>query len=213
MNNSSNADKFLRQHGLHPDDVRSGEFKESYLSEMKAGLDGRSSSLLMLPAYLPAGIKAQEGETAVAVDVGGTNLKIAALRFYDGCFNILASDVSPVPGQSGEISREAFFGEIARRLLPFAGAASRIGICFSHAAEILPELDGRLISFSKEIRVRDAGGVRIGRELSGQLAALGMREPKTYTLINDSAAVLMGGAAAGGNDRLCPRDGHEPQLY
>ncbi len=198
MNVSPKADNFLRQNGLHPDNVRPGEFKASYISEMKAGLAGHRSSLLMLPSYLPSDIKAREGEKAMAVDIGGTNLKIAALRFEDGCFKILASDVSPVPGRSGEISREAFFGELARRLLPFAGAARRIGICFSHAAEILPDLDGRLISFSKEIRVRDAAGVRIARELSGHLAALGIHETKTYTLINDSAATLLGGAANGG---------------
>ena len=61
---------------------------------MKAGLEGKASSLLMIPTVrrLPA-----EGDTAVAVDIGGTNLRIALTQVHCGAIEILEADESPVP--------------------------------------------------------------------------------------------------------------------
>ena len=189
------TDEFLFRQGLHPECIRPDVFKASYIADIKAGLDGKESSLLMLPTYLPADIRVRNGETAVSIDIGGTNLKVAVLKFENGRFEILKHNSYLVPGLSEELSKDAFFMEIAQRLLPFADYAGRIGICFSHAAQILPNLDGRLISFSKEIRVTNAEGVKVAGEISEKLALLGVRSKKTYTLLNDSAATLLGGAA------------------
>jgi hexokinase len=147
----------------------------------------------MLPSYLSPDAQVREGQ-AVAVDIGGTNLKIALVRLVHGRAELSGPEVSLVPGLSEELSKDAFYSELAKRILPFEGQADRIGICFSHAAELRPDLDGRLISFSKEIRVTGAEGTLIARELSDKLTELGGREKKTYAIINDSAAVLMSGA-------------------
>jgi hexokinase len=189
------TDDFLQRNGLHPDGVLPADFTAAYIAEMETGLRGESASLLMLPTYLPADIRAREGETAVVVDIGGTNLRVAVLTFKNGRFEMTALDARYVPGLTEELTKDDFFMEIARRMLPFVGETRCVGICFSHAAEILPDLDGRLISFSKEIKVRNAGGVKIARELSGKLNALGARGPKTYTVLNDTTAALLGGAA------------------
>ncbi len=194
MNAVSNVDEFLRTYGLHPDCVDPSAFTAAYIAEMRAGLRGESSSLLMLPSFLSPDARVREGQ-AVAVDIGGTNLKIAFVRLVNGRAELKGPEISLVPGLSEELSKDAFFTELAKRILPFAGQADRIGICFSHAAELRPDLDGRLISFSKEIRVTGAEGALIARELSDKLTELGVREKKTYALVNDSAAVLMSGAA------------------
>ena len=195
MNTTLKTDDFLFRYGLHPDSISSEAFIKAFISEMKAGLSGNMSSLMMLPTYLPAAIRPFEGASVVAVDIGGTNLKIASLRFENGQFEILKSVVSPVPGLTEELTADEFFTEVARRILPVIGSAGRIGICFSHAAKLLPNLDGHLISFSKEMKVTHAEGVLIAQTLYNKLISLGMQDKKTYTLLNDSAATLLGGAS------------------
>lgn len=190
------ADAFLTDNGMHPDCVDFEKCKNAFVSDMTNGLEGKPSSLLMIPAFLSADGQAAEGETAIAVDIGGTNLRIALTRFYKGAIEILDADESPVPGLQNEITKEAFFYEIAERLLPVVHESRRIGVCFSHAAEILPNRDGRLISFSKEIRVTGAEGMEITRELSQTLFRMGIRDKKNYVLLNDTTAVLLSGAAA-----------------
>lgn len=180
---------------MHPNGVNFNDCKKAFIDEMEAGLSGMHSSLKMIPTYLSADGLSYEGETAIAIDIGGTNLKIALTRFHNGAFQILESSESSVPGLSTEITKDVFFAEIANRLLPMINQSSRIGVCFSHAAEILPNRDGRLISFSKEISVTGSEGMEITRELSRTLFELGYREPKNYVLLNDTAAALLSGAA------------------
>ncbi len=191
----SRVDAFLSQYGMHPDCIDFEDCKKAFISEMKDGLDGKCASLLMIPAYLSADGRATEGQTAIAIDIGGTNLRIALTRYQNGKIKILESSESPVPGLKNEITKGEFFGEIADRLRTLINESSRIGVSFSHAAQILPNHDGRLISFSKEIRVAGSEGMEIAKELSQTLFDLGYREKKSYVLLNDTTAVLLGGAA------------------
>lgn len=195
MNLHSKADDFLMHYGMHPDCVDFDGFRSAFIEEMSAGLGNKQSSLKMLPAYLSADGQPRDGETAIAVDIGGTRLRTAWTRFNNGRFEICDLRVSPVPGSSGEVTKEAFFGEIADRLKPVIDKSSRIGVCFSHAADIMPNGDGRLLSFSKEIKVTGSEGMFITKELSQKLTENGCRDTKSYVLLNDSAAVLLSGAA------------------
>ncbi|NMA25746.1 MAG: hexokinase [Clostridiales bacterium] len=192
----SRVGAFLHRYGMHPDCIDFEECKKAFISDMKAGLEGKASSLLMIPSYLSADGCPREGDTAVAVDIGGTNLRIALTQVHCGAIEILEADESPVPGMQNEITKEMFLCEIADRLRPVINRSRRIGVCFSHAAEILPDRDGRLLSFSKEIRVTGAEGMKIGKELSRTLQARGIRGQKSYVVLNDTTAVLLGGVAA-----------------
>jgi hexokinase len=162
---------------------------------MRNGLDGKPSSLHMIPTYLSASGKPTEGETAIAVDIGGTNLRVALTQMKNGQLTVLESDVTPVPGLKAEISKDTFFKQIAEKLLPLIGLSRRVGVCFSHAAEILPNKDGRLVSFSKEIKVRDAAGMEICGGIKEKLRELGVPalDEKSLILLNDTAAALFGG--------------------
>lgn len=182
-------------YGMHPDCVDFDGFKSAFIEEMKAGLSGQQSSLKMLPLYLTADGQPYDGDTAIAVDIGGTKLRTAWTRFNNGGFEICDMRVSQVPGASGEITKEAFFSEIALKLKLIIDKSTRIGVCFSHAVEMMPDGDGRLLSFSKEIKVSGSEGMFITKELSQKLMEYGHRDTKSYVLLNDSAAVLMSGAA------------------
>jgi hexokinase len=201
LNISLKAEEMLRSAGMHPDDTDIGRMRETFVAEMKSGLGGRPSSLHMLPTYLTAEGQPSDGDTAIAVDIGGTNLRVALTEMKDGQLTVVESAVSPVPGLKEEISKDEFFHDIADKLLPQIGRSQRVGVCFSHAAEILPNRDGRLVSFSKEIKVKDAAGMEICRGLSAKLMELGVQEEKRFVLLNDTAAVLFGGM--GMNSHKC----------
>ena len=198
LQQTQKADEFLRRQGLHPDCAGFDGVRSAFLAEMRAGLDGRASSLRMIPTYLSPKGAAPDNATALAVDIGGTNLRLALVKASGSGLEIVGTDISPVPGTRGELTKEEFLAQVAGRMLPFAGAADRVGVCFSHAAEILPNRDGRLDAFSKEVRVTGAVGMEICRELSGALRQLGDDTTKKFVLLNDTAAVLLSGAGRPG---------------
>lgn len=82
----------------------------------------------------------------------------------------------PMPGTNGEISKEEFFSTIADYLMPVIDRSNKIGFCFSYPTEILPNKDGRLIRFNKEVKVRDMVGEEIGRGILEVLRQRGIKE-------------------------------------
>ena len=97
-----------------------------------------------------------------------------------------------MPGLEGEISKDEFFQTIAQYVRPLAEKCDRIGFCFSYPSEILPDKDGRLIHFCKEVQAPGVVGQLIGKNL---LEALGMPE-KQIVLLNDTVATLLAGKSA-----------------
>lgn len=196
MSMSAQVDAYIRKNGLHPDCVDVAVFKTQMISEMNAGLSGDPSSLFMIPTYLTAEGQLPEGATAVALDIGGTNLRVALTEYREGRVHILHAEEYPVPGAAEEISKDEFFEALATKMLPYIRETSHVGVCFSHPAEILPNRDGRLYAFSKEIKVTDSAGMCINAGLAEAVRKLGVSEEKSYVLLNDTAAVLLGGAAS-----------------
>ena len=101
-----------------------------------------------------------------------------------------------MPGIDAEIDREEFFRALAGHVLPLADRADRIGFCFSYPAEILPEKDGKLIQFTKEIKARGVEGQLIGANLSRALAAGRGPASREVVLLNDTVATLLAGRNA-----------------
>jgi hexokinase len=190
----------LVRSNTHPDSADFKEAAKAFISEMRRGLEGKPSSLKMLPTYLSSDGRIPDGDVAVAVDIGGTNLRVALIQVENGLPSVLEAGVWPVPGLEREMTKDEFFSAIADKLLPVISKSRRVGVCFSHAAEILPSRDGRLVSFSKEIKVRNAEGMEICRELAASLRKAGVPDitDKRFVLLNDTAAALFGGGAGAG---------------
>ena len=70
-----------------------------------------------------------------------------------------------------------------------------IGFCFSYPMTITEDGDGILINFSKEIKAPEVVGCHIGQELKKALAAHGWKNKLTVSLLNDTVAALLAGAA------------------
>jgi hexokinase len=187
------TDRFIKEHKLSPDDINIQDVIDVFTLEMLKGLEGEESSLRMIPTYIEADNKFLTGMPVVAIDAGGTNFRSAVIRFNkQGKLEISDIVNSRMPGLEGEISKDDFFKTIAGYVKSNAEHSDRIGFCFSYPSEILPDKDGILLQFCKEVNAPEVVGQLIGKNL---LKALGMEE-KQIVLLNDTVATLLAGKSA-----------------
>ncbi len=181
---------FLEEHRVRPEDISMHNLVEVFTSEMVKGLRGEESSLRMIPTYIEADNEFLTEKPVLAIDAGGTNFRAAMVTFRkNGNLEISNKVNAPMPGLDGEISKEEFFDIIAGYIKSMAGTSDRIGFCFSYPTEILPDRDGRLLQFCKEVQAPGVVGQLVGRSL---IDTLGMPD-KQVVLLNDTVATLLAG--------------------
>jgi len=184
--------EFLIKNGLHESCYDFDEHMKNFISEMEKGLYGEGSSLRMLPSYL--GVipeKAPSGDV-IAIDAGGTNLRIALVNFPAGGTPVVNRlEKHRIPGSQSEISKNDFFKSIADYIGDRTEISDKVGFCFSFPCTILPDREGKIIHFDKEVRVTDSEGAMIRAELNAAFAGSG-KPPVNVTVLNDTAAALIG---------------------
>jgi hexokinase len=187
------SDKFLIDHKLRAEDLNIQHIVDLFTSEMLKGLEGMESSLRMIPTYIEADNQFLTEVPVLAIDAGGTNFRAARVIFNSkGKLEISNMVNARMPGIEGEISKSEFFQTIAGYVRSLAEEADRIGFCFSYPTEILPDKDGILLQFCKEVQAPGVVGQLIGKNL---LETLGMTE-KQIVLLNDTVATLLAGKSA-----------------
>jgi hexokinase len=190
------ARSFLRRHGMEPTDFDLDRGLEEYLAEMRRGLAGEKSSLEMIPTYIELGDTIPVGEPVIAVDAGGTNLRIAVVRFDEALHPLIEGYTKLImPGVEREVSKEEFFGAFAGHLEEHLRASSRVGFCFSFSMEQLPNKDGRVNSLGKEVKAPQVLGELMGENLSAALLARGHRKPPRIVIVNDTVTAMLAGMA------------------
>jgi hexokinase len=186
------AQEFLKALGMSTDSIRVEQLLAEFRAEMAAGLSGAPSSLAMIPTFIPIERPVPAGIPVIALDAGGTHLRVAMVVF-DEVGRAKAYDFTRhrMPGADEELSAEAFYARFVDILLPLARRSDRVGFCFSYPAEITPEGDGRLLTWTKEIKAPEVEGAYIGRNISDRLKARG--HGLRFSLLNDTVAVLLAG--------------------
>jgi hexokinase len=187
------ASEFLKVHKMTAEDVNMKEVVNAFLSEMGKGLAGQESSLLMLPTYIEADGEIKANDPVVAIDAGGTNFR-AAKVYFDDNLKLVTENIQKgkMPGVDEELTKDEFFSTLAGYMSDYKKVSDKVGFCFSYAAEIFPNKDGKLLEWSKEIKAPEVIGQMIGKEL---LAAMGTPE-KQLVLMNDTVSTLLAGKAA-----------------
>jgi hexokinase len=160
---------------------------------MIKGLEGRESSLRMIPTYIEAENDFLKEVPVLAIDAGGTNFRAALIRFSRSLKIEYGEIVNyRMPGLENEVSSAEFFRTIADYIRSLAEKTERIGFCFSYPTEILPSRDGRLLQFCKEVQAPEVVGQLIGKNLLETLGTPG----KHLVLLNDTVATLLAGKSA-----------------
>lgn len=170
---------------------------DHFLDEMEKGLNGEASSLAMIPAYVGTEGEVPFDRPVAVIDAGGTNLRICIARFNPaGAMELSNFSKQPMPGRDREISAAEFYAVLADALEPLKGEFDSIGFCFSYPANILPDFDGRLLHWTKEIKIPELVGKHVGAGLVQALEERGI-SGKQVVVLNDTVASLLAGQAQG----------------
>lgn len=191
---SRKAIDFLEKHGMTPQRVDVLECAGRMRRDMELGLGTTPHSIPMIPTYLKNDGSIAPGKAAIVIDAGGTNFRCAVAEFRDGGCEISNITKRRMPGIEKPASWEEFISFVADSIMPIIDRSDRIGFCFSYSADITPEIDGRVNRIDKEVVVSGCEQQLVGASLKAELARRGI-EGKEVFIINDTAAVLLGGAA------------------
>lgn len=189
--------EWLRERRVSAEAYAAEALVESFLDEMEKGNRGEDSSLAMIPSYVGTE-KTVPADTPVAViDAGGTNLRTCIARFKEsGEIEISHFNKQAMPGRDRELTVDEFYTVLVDALEPLKDEFEQIGFCFSYPAAILPDFDGRLLHWTKEIKIPGLVGEHIGSLLIKALEARGVCGKKVV-ILNDTAAALLAGMATG----------------
>ena len=90
---------------------------------MPSGLEGQPSSLPMIPTYIETARDVPRGERVIALDAGGTNMRVAVVSF-DAAGTPVVEDLARhrMPGVGLRLARKSFSSALARAVLPLAPA-------------------------------------------------------------------------------------------
>lgn len=188
---------FFARHGFSAS-VDADALLAEFDRQMDAGLSARPSSLAMLPAFLDTTRDVPVDTPVIVLDAGGTNLRVAVV-WFDKAGKARIEDFRKykMPGTSGkEVGAEEFFAEFAGFLEPVCRRANDVGFCFSYPTEILPDLDGRLIRWSKQVDAPEVVGRLVGSSLAAELERRTGRR-LAIRVLNDTVATLLAGKSAG----------------
>ena len=192
--------QFLLKHNMHFETICFQDACRVMIHQMEAGLAGEKSSLMMLPSYITVEKKTTRDGEIIVIDAGGSNLRIAVVDFKEnGSAEISYFRKYPMPGTIKPVQIEDFFNLIAEYLAPISARSSRIGFCFSFPCEILPDKDGCILCFNKEVCVENAAGKKIGEGLNLALEKRGLPR-KEIVVLNDTVATMLSGIAANNSE-------------
>lgn len=185
---------FLHQHGMSADRIDPLAEAARMAEAMEKGLRSEHETMPMIPTYLRTDGHLPEGGRAIVIDAGGTNFRAGLIEFTADGPVLKTVHKTKMPGIGKSASWEEFISFVADAVEPLAGEADDIGFCFSYSADITPEIDGRVICIDKEVVITGSEGKLVGASLIAELERRGIRG-KHCVILNDTAAVLLGGSA------------------
>lgn len=187
------VDGFLKKHGMDAGASHVGALLDGFMDDMAHGLAGQVQSLLMIPTYIGVKESVPLDKPVIVMDAGGTNFRVAVVTIHgDAAPDIAHFTKHPMPGTKGGISKEELLNTIVDYLLPVLDMSDTVGFCFSFPTEILPNRDGRLLGFNKEVKVSDSAGMLMGASLNEVLQSRGLPQ-KQFVLLNDTVAAMLSG--------------------
>ena len=188
---------FLKKNEMDHEDIDIEKYINIFIEEMRNGLAGQDSSLEMIPTYIEIGKEVPINEPVIAIDAGGANFRVATVYFNDRKKPVIENlKKYQMPGTKGKINHQKFFQVMAGYLKEVVKKSSNIGFCFSYAAEILPNKDGKVIRLAKELEVEGIEGQMVGENLLTAIKTLGYTTNKHVVILNDTVTALLAGISS-----------------
>jgi hexokinase len=188
---------FLRSCEMDFEDIDIPACVEIFTEEMRKGLQGKPSSLGMLPTYIEVEKEIPLEKPVIALDAGGTNFRVATLYFDNKKRPVIENyEKQSMPGIHSPVTKTQFFETIAQYIGHVVDKSDCIGFCFSYPTEMLPNRDGKTIQFSKEIKAEQVIGELLGENLLSTLRRMGKNAGHRVAILNDTVATLLAGRSA-----------------
>ena len=189
------VEEFLKAYGMDPSLTDVDACARAFQRDMERGLQGAKDAwMMMLPTYLSLEGEVPEEEPTIVIDAGGTNFSIGLVTVHPEGTEVEDLSVFPMPGSQSAITWAEFIEQVSDAILPLTDRSRRVGLCFSYAAESLPNRDGRVLGIAKQVRIVGFEGMELGRDLSAALEAKGAAGVR-FVVLNDTVAALLGGVA------------------
>lgn len=189
------VEKFINDHKIGYETIDLEKEMPTYLEEMQRGLDGKESSLLMIPSYISLKPQIELLKKVVCVDAGGTNFRIAEAYFdADGRFVMDGFERHIMPGVSEEVTADEFFNALAELIAPYARKTKNLAISFAYRAKILEDIDCEIFELTKELKVSGIEGRHLCKEIISALEKMGIPGVRAIAL-NDTVATALAGKA------------------
>lgn len=173
---------------------------QEFKRQMEAGLKGSPSSLKMLPSYV-GGPTGRERGSVIAVDFGGTNVRILRAELNEGgSVKVAAMERFALKDPNGKYDHtgagataEHLFDCIAdgiARLAP-EGQSYKLGHTFSFPCRQLSLDRAILIHWTKEFKTPGVEGQEIGGLLEAALKRRDVLHVKPTAIINDTVGTQL----------------------
>ena len=185
---------FLRKYIVPACDIDPLSEADKMCKALEDGLKRFGATVPMIPAYVSNSGIIDDRAKAIVIDAGGTNFRRALVQFNNDKCEVSELMKCKMPGIDAPVTWEDFIAFTADKIEPIINEADSIGFCFSYAADITPNVDGRVVRIDKEVVVTGCEGKLIGQSLSEELNRRGY-PGKRVVIINDTVAVLMGGSS------------------
>ncbi len=173
--------------------------RDDFALEIEAGLNGRSSSLQMLPGYVGRPLGTEKG-TYLSLDFGGTNVRVAEVELGGmGQARIvkihkvsLKSVSDGYDYTSAEVQLTELFDFIAKQVAKVADGKERLlGHSFSYAGRQTAIGRAEFVGWTKEIKVSGLAGQDINAVLSAALERQQLGSVRPVAVLNDTTATLL----------------------
>lgn len=188
-----NLNIFFSDYGLNCDELDLNKEIQVFKQEMMDGYQ-KDSSLKMIDTHINFQEKVTDDSTAIVIDAGGTNLRIALVEFKENnSAKTIYLKKFPMIGLEKEVTANEFFEKLFFYLEPILKKSNKIGFCFSFPTEITPERDGIVIEMNKGVKIAGIEGIRIGQRLKDEIKFRGFGINYDVTVINDTVSCLLGG--------------------
>ena len=185
---------FLNNYGMSAERIEPLAEARRMADAMEEGLRREGAVLPMIPTYLRTDGQVPVGACAAVIDAGGTNFRAGLIRMTERGPELSRMVKKKMPGIGTPATWEEFISFVADAIEPLMDEADDIGFCFSYSADITPEIDGKVIRIDKEVVITGSEGKLVGASLIAELERRGIHG-KHCVILNDTAAVLLGGSA------------------
>ncbi len=178
------------QFELKPADCR--EIISAFSREMANGLAGRKSSLKMIPAYVDVP-KGDERGRFIAVDLGGTNLRVLEIELSGrGRIKKLKEKKFVIDKKYTRVSADELFGFIAKKIKDLLRwQPIEAGFTFSFPVRQTAIASGVLAHWTKDFCAKGVVGKDVVKLLERALYRQGIYNLKITALVNDTVGTLV----------------------